>query len=178
MKFKSFYIAVFFAVIFSGCINPPSYPDEPEITFVSVSRSSIEQLDAISIIFEFTDGDGDLGFTDLDATSCDVCACETCDSSCVTHPTNTLFVTDSRTNCLSIFHLPNIPPKGSSDAISGKIDVLISSICCVFDDNTACRISNEDSIDSVFYTIMIKDRSGNLSNQIITPKIYIDCTVL
>lgn len=48
-----------------GCINPPDYPDTPEIDFQRISIQSIlkqgSPFDSINIAISYRDGDGDLG---------------------------------------------------------------------------------------------------------------------
>ena len=46
----------------AGCKKPPEYPNEPDITFNSISyKNSGGIFDSITIAVDFKDGDGDLG---------------------------------------------------------------------------------------------------------------------
>ncbi|CAN5453027.1 hypothetical protein BH09BAC1_BH09BAC1_18020 [soil metagenome] len=157
------------ASTFTSCVEPPRYPNEPAIELVSVSADTIRQLqDSVFIAFKFTDGDGDLGFEDLSTADC-----ELCDSSCYSHPTFTLFILDNRFNivdgdtvrCLKTFNIPYIPPKGATDAISGVITVLLTNEFCL----------PGRAVDTVSYSIVIRDRAGNFSNRIETEKIILLC---
>lgn len=152
-----------------GCVEPPKYPNEPALELVSLSADTIQQLqDSLYIVFDFTDGDGDLGFESLSTDDC-----ELCDSSCYSHPTFTVFVLDNRFNivngdtvrCLKTFNLPYIPPKGATDAISGTITLLLTNEFCL----------PGRAIDTVSYGIMVKDRAGNFSNKIETGSVILRC---
>lgn len=157
-------------LLLSACGEPPSYDKEPHIEFLSLSRNEIDQLDSVSIEFSFTDGDGDLGFETPDTESCNLC-----DSSCYEHPTFSLFLTDDRTNCLTLFNIPYIPPKGSSDGISGKVSFVKSSICCISPNFEVCIPMPSYPYDTIKYSVRIKDRAGNLSNIIHIPPIVVRC---
>ncbi len=172
---RIFYVScLVFGVLYllssTGCVEPPRFPDEPELELVSVSKDTIRQLsDSLYIEFKFTDGDGDLGFEDLSTDDC-----ELCDSSCYNHPTFSLFILDSRyinivagdtIRCLKTFNVPYIPPKGATEAISGTITVLLTNEFCLPGQVT----------DSVRYSIVVKDRSGNFSNRIETDVITLLC---
>lgn len=158
-----------FVLSMQSCVEPPRYPNEPEIELLSVSADTIRQLqDSLYIEFTFTDGDGDLGFEDFSTDDC-----ELCDSSCYSHPTFSLFVLDSRFNvlngdtirCLKTFNVPYVPPKGATEAISGTITVLLTNEFCL----------PGKAIDTVRYGIVVKDRAGNFSNKIETRDIILLC---
>jgi len=168
MKNKAHFIIILFLI--NGCVSAPVYDIVPEIKFLSLSRNVIDQLDSLSIEFTYTDGDGDLGFETPDTESCNLC-----DSSCYDHPTFTLFLLDDRTNCLTLFNIPYIPPKGSSDDISGKVTFVKSNICCISPNNEVCIPMPAYPFDTIRYTVQLKDRAGNFSNQIELPPIVVRC---
>ncbi len=156
-------------VSLKGCVEPPRYPDEPQLELVSVSADTFRQMvDSLYIEFDFTDGDGDLGFENLSTNPCDLC-----DSSCYSHPTITVFVLDNRFNivngdtvrCLKPYNMPYIPPKGATNAISGTITLLLTSEFCL----------PGRAVDTVSYGIMVKDRAGNFSNKIETGPLILLC---
>jgi len=167
MKISISYIILATIVVLSGCIKPPEYPDAPEITTAVISTNLIPQFDTIRITLEFTDGDGDIGYKDIDTSECNLC-----DSSCLEHPTFNLFLFDSRTGCMTPYNVPFIPEKGSSDAISGEISIVSPTIFCVPDGNI---VGVNPPFDTLFYYIQLRDREGNLSNIIETPIIIVDC---
>jgi hypothetical protein len=58
-----------FLLFLCDCATPPDYPNEPVITFKSISRNYMKQnsnslADSLLLTFSFTDGDGDLGSND------------------------------------------------------------------------------------------------------------------
>ena len=64
------YLIFLFLIILFSCKKPPDYPDAPEIGFVSISNGGIsEYSDSITIVFNFKDGDGDLGITEAQSES-------------------------------------------------------------------------------------------------------------
>lgn len=167
MKISISHIIIGILLLASGCIQPPTYPKEPEITGVTISRNMITQLDSIRIKIEFTDGDGDIGYNNLDTSDCNLC-----DSSCLKHPTLNLFLFDSRTGCMTPYNVPFIPEKGSSEAITGEISVVSPAIFCI---PTSGIVGEFPPFDTLTYYIQLKDRAGNLSNVMETPEIFVDC---
>lgn len=168
MKFKAH--AVTFVWLCSCCVSPPEYRIEPEIKFLSLSRNIVNQLDSVSVEFGFADGDGDLGVEDPDSVGCNPCYIDSC-----LHTDWNLYLTDTRKGCMDPKMLPYIPPKGSSDAISGKVNFVINSICCLYPDNTGCIPNINIPLDTVIYLVQIKDRAGHLSNVLELPPIIIRC---
>jgi len=154
----------------SGCLNPPIYLIEPQIEFLSLSRNTVNQLDSVRVEFSFTDGDGDLGKENPDSTDCNSCVFDSCYST-----DWNLYLTDLRKGCFDRFMIPYIPSKGSSDAISGKFNLVISGICCLYSDNTGCVPNANVSLDTVLYSIQIKDRAGHLSNILDLPPVIVRC---
>jgi hypothetical protein len=45
----------------ASCVSEPEYPDEPAITYRSISKSTVQEGDSLLLTFSFTDGDGNLG---------------------------------------------------------------------------------------------------------------------
>lgn len=148
-----------------SCVQPPNYPDEPIIEFLSLNKNAIAQgngsadPDTLAVTFSFTDGDGDLGF---EGDSIDV------------------FLTDSRDNFVNRFKLPLIPDQGTGNGISGEITLKIPNtpfnICCTYPNGaTACQPNAEFLTDTMSFKIQIRDRSDNYSNPIQTETITILC---
>lgn len=64
------YLLFLFVVVLFSCKKQPNYPDAPEIEFVSISNNGIsEYSDSVTIVFNFKDGDGDLGITEAQSRS-------------------------------------------------------------------------------------------------------------
>ncbi|MFI5135104.1 MAG: hypothetical protein ACHQD9_04570 [Chitinophagales bacterium] len=98
-------------IIFIGsCINPPSYSPIPAIVFDSVSGTFARaQTDSLTFFINFTDGDGDLGSTDVP----------------------NLFFLDSRTGYVDSFKIPSLTPQGNVKAITGVIAYTRSEFNCI-----------------------------------------------
>lgn len=173
---KLFYLSVIFSLWLVACIDPPSYPIEPEIELVEMIGDTVSSniRDTVSVVLSFTDGDGDLGYNKevIDDNINPDCI-NTCDSVCYDTKYTSIIAIDSRTNCsMTGFHLPFIPKKGSSDAITGLITINVFQQFCFNEDQTEPRFTG---IDSFKIHIRLKDRAGNYSNEIITPTIFIKC---
>lgn len=139
-----------------GCIDPPDYPIEPVIEFVSMSHTTVvaqtspldanRPVDTLYITFSFTDGDGDLG--------------ELGD-------TNNVYFIDSRFGDRGpSFNIEDIPAAGATNGISGEITAMIPQVFC---------FPNSEPRDEVVYSIQIADKAGNLSNVIDTPPLELIC---
>ncbi len=158
----------------ASCIDPPQYPNEPEISNIKLSRTLVDQQDTFHIIFDFTDGDGDLGFEDVDFGFCALCDTMV-DTSCYNIPELSILITNLSTHCLvSAYQVPYIPPKGSSSSISGEITVRVFD-CCVYPDLTSCYSNSNYPTDTVQYEVRIKDRAGNVSNRLVTEPLLFNC---
>ncbi len=147
-------------LFFSQCANPPEYPIEPQLSFIGLSKSNMKQgainADSLLVTVGFTDGDGDIGTDD----------------------SLSLFVTDTRDNFLAAkYKLPFVAEQGAANGISGEISFVLESTCCYYPDIIPpCTPSTVYPKDTVIYTVMIKDRAGNKSNQLALPMIFLDCT--
>ena len=146
-------LVIFFLSLLASCIKPPTYDPIPQIAFDSISKTLVKglsstppALDSITFQISFTDGDGDLGASSSDTAS-------------------NLFFRDSRTGFVNRFQFPYITPEGNVKDISGTIAYIFSPFDC----------DPGGKSDTFHYTIFIKDRAGNLSNEVITPTIICDC---
>ncbi len=160
-----------FAILFlllAGCTNPPEYPIEPQIEYLSMSKSVMLQgqgtEDTTYITFAFTDGDGDLGHFQEGGGN------ETLD----------IFLTDLRTGAQAeSFILPFVPELGAGNGISGEITVRMLTTCCIYPpwvtDALPCESSQQYPVDTLQYEIYIVDRAGHESNRIRTDFIYLQC---
>lgn len=166
---KSFiYIASFIIIILAvSCVKPPDYPDEPVITSVSVNKNVIPQastnapVDTLVITIGFTDGDGDLSDDETEPN---------------------IVLIDSRDSTLIPNRIPSINEQGTENGIRGEIRILIPNktggskgICCIFPDRRICSVDQRYPINTYHYSIRIKDRAGNWSNEMDTPDITILC---
>ena len=152
------------------CVRPPEYPDEPVIAFISVSPATIlqrpffRQPDTVytDLKFSFTDGDGDLGFSDT---------------------TVSIVIRDLRSPGLpKDYRFPMVDPQGANNGISGEVTVRVPVSCCIPDPVDGIPLPPCDTnsvsnqmLDTLIYTIRIKDRSGNWSNEIMSEPIILRC---
>ncbi|MCH8904156.1 MAG: hypothetical protein IIA45_09610 [Bacteroidetes bacterium] len=116
--------------------NPP-VSDTPMITLDKVAPTTVVQFqDSIVFTISYLDGDGDLGFDNADSLS--------------------LYLTDNRVGLTEKYHIPPLAPLGTNIVISGELLVVL--------DHTALldTLGNETTT----YTIKIKDRAGNWSNEV------------
>ncbi len=152
-------IALLFVLMTLGtaaCIQPPDYPVEPEIEFISVSKSQVMQaIDTFRINFSYTDGDGDIGL-ELD------------------DPDNNVIIIDSRTGFDETFKVPVIPQQGASNGISGEISLLVFASCCL-NSNPICLPTPNANPEQITYTVQLFDKAGNASNIIQTSPIMLIC---
>lgn len=148
---KKYFIIFFIAIIlFAACkkeegiINPPM-PDEPYIEIRSVSPGTVTAFeDSIVFIIYYEDGNGDLGYNSPDSLS--------------------LFVTDTRIPLTESFFVPLLAPEGAEISIQGELKVVLN--------NTILVDLDADS-EVVNFEIQLKDRSGNMSNVVVTEDITV-----
>ena len=164
---KYIFWSLLVSLILVSCSQAPEYPLEPIISYEGLSRidipqssGSVSQLDTMVIRIGFTDGDGDLG--DQDSIN--------------------IFLTDSRDGFQHIFKINEIPELGSSAGISGEIAIKLTNspstkyFCCTFPNTrVTCIPSTEFPFDTMSYSIRIRDRAGNFSNQIRTETFRVLC---
>jgi hypothetical protein len=161
--FNAFLAAFCLAVLLANCANPPDYSDAPSIEFVSVSKTTMFQTrfgqDTVGLTFSFTDGDGDISFSDT---------------------TSNVFIVDARDNFSKpSYRIPRIDEQGVGNGISGTITISVPTTCCIYPPNTAppCDTSSfaPEIVDTLTYRIQIMDRARNKSNEITTAPIYLIC---
>ncbi len=150
-------------VVASTCVDPPDYPDEPVIEYLSLSKNFLIQSslgeDSVLITFSFTDGDGDLGFKD---------------------DSESIFIVDGRDSFNKPpYRIPYIEQQGAGNGISGEISILLPTTCCIYSVQSGippCEINiAPQALDTVFYLISIKDRAGHVSNIVQTEPIFLRC---
>lgn len=171
MKLKLYSFCVIILLI-SGCIDPPTYPDQPAITFKSVSRTMIQEGDTVIFTIKFTDGNGDIGpvagTTPID-TNLFFCK-QNFDSTHIffRDPAFNVYFLDLRDSCWSHYASAYIEPKGKFDDLSGEIDIIVGGFCKKFPPVTGQK-------DTLNYQIFIKDRASNFSNLVKSDPVVISC---
>ena len=127
----------------------------PKIGLINNSKQFMVQngQDSTYIRFSFEDGDGNL-------------SSDTSDN---------ILVRDGRT--VQIIATHRIPPyTGSIGNIHrGEATIVVHSQCCIYPDSTSCNPSTIFPTRTMYYTIQVIDRAGNLSNKIESPTITLDC---
>lgn len=147
------------AAMIASCVNPPDYPIEPQIEFLSLTKDVMDQTnllgDSTLLRFSFTDGDGDLG----------------------SDSTINAFVIDKRDGFEARkYVIPYIPPQGAANGISGEISFAVFSSCCIYEDNyPPCTVNPNQALDTLVYQVYIEDRAGNVSNTIDSAPIILRC---
>ena len=159
---------------------------------------------SINLIIHFEDGDGDLGLDICDlptANDCRVCElviiesintsvvppdttflcspndvlidapfqCVFGSAACIDKDQYNIFLIDSRSSSVTPGTFPVIPAQGNVDDISGTINYLLRG------GSIGCLPFNTSPLDTLIFTVQIKDRAGNLSNQFDAPPIIIGC---
>lgn len=161
MKSILVYILIFSTIILSGCINAPDFSDTPSLTFIGFDKSSMVQgdlnTDSITIVIDFTDGNGDIGSK---SNSSDI----------------NLFIFDNRNGEIyDNIKLPEIPQEGAFNGVKGTIRLKLYNGCCLFDDKPNCTIVPTES-NQLSFDIYLIDQGGNQSNTITTSDIELICS--
>ena len=148
-----------------ACAKTETYPPEPEVTAIRFNKTEIKSAhlsagtpEAFVLIIDFKDGDGDIGQTE-------------------DHPETNLFVTDNRNQNTTEYAIPyDLESKGINKSISGTIDVNILQQCCIPLVGIPCSPNATYApTDTLSYTLVLKDRAGNISNTLQSPPLYLIC---
>lgn len=162
MKSLIYSLCALALIILSACSEPPAYPDEPIIEFVSLSKMSMQQsfvstFDSILVTLSFTDGDGDIGSELGDSSS------------------SVLYIDKRQDELQPPRVIPTVGDVGVGKGISGEIFVILPTSCCInVAANTTCERS-PGTTDEVVYEMWVVDRAGNESNRIDLPPITLRC---
>ncbi len=121
-----------------------TYSDTPVITFVSASATSVKEYsEPVTLIIEYLDGNGDLGENNPDK--------------------HNLFVVDNRINVTYKYRIPQLSPTGNDIAIRGKLNVKLNNLA----------ITDNSMQQSVVFSIYVMDRSGNISNTVMSTPVVV-----
>ncbi|MCB0760709.1 MAG: hypothetical protein KDC12_04230 [Flavobacteriales bacterium] len=143
---KQLGIVLMIALAWAGCKKEDSgFSEIPEITFKSISDTEVVEFDNnVAVTFRYKDGNGDLGYADPDAYS--------------------LRIKDSRLEEYDWYHLPPVTPDMDELQVEGTFTVYL---------NTLFLLGNGGQ-ESADFTLQLRDRAGNWSNQIVTPVVLIN----
>ncbi|WBM74782.1 hypothetical protein [Saprospira grandis] len=143
--------------LFWACEPAPIFPEEPQISWNRFSVDTLQQFTGqMKLIVNFTDGDGDIGKSGNDTTY-------------------NMIIIDNRTQDSIYYVMPYVPQQGVANGISGEVEVDISTVCCMVPGFPVLYSNIPNVYDSLSYTIMIRDRAGNWSNEIESDPLYIRC---
>lgn len=124
--------------------NPP-LSDTPFIEFKSVNKTTVQQFtDSLVFIIFFQDGDGDIGFEDADSIA--------------------LNLVDNRVPLTHSYHLPPFAPTGADLSVQGSLNVVLQN---------TILIDQNSSSETATFTLQLRDRAGNWSNEVSSPTITI-----
>lgn len=159
------YILFFLTYLtWTACINAPDFDDTPTLTYVGMSKTAMVQnelgRDSIILQLQYTDGDGNVGVEDgaFDKN---------------------VIVRDSRFNEIyAQFSTPIIPQQGANNGIDVDLSLLILNDCCLYppeDSIPACSQTSRYPTNEFFFSITIEDQDGNISNEVQTDLITLQC---
>lgn len=115
------------------------YPDTPDIEFIGMTpTSTIEFQDQIKITISYKDGNGDLGTEDPDFYS--------------------LLIKDARLGAADEYHILPLSPPDQTLQIEGELDVVL----------TGLFILDTVNSETTSFSLKIRDRAGNWSNEVQT----------
>lgn len=134
-----------FALYFSACKkDAPVYSEVPEISFVSVSHSSVSAYgEPLTFIISYKDGDGDLGENSSDA--------------------HNLYLTDNRFGIMYTYRISQLAPSSSSLIISGQLSIILEN----------AGITGTSPQNATF-SIYVVDRAGHVSNTVTSSTIMVN----
>ncbi|NQW41997.1 MAG: hypothetical protein HQ463_01005 [Bacteroidetes bacterium] len=132
------------AIGFFACKKDAATSEVPVIKLISISSTSVKQFtDSLSIVFEYTDGDGDIGNINPDE--------------------NNLQVKDKRLSKADYYFVKPLAPPDSKIKIKGQLVVQLKNTFLLGTSNT----------EVTSFELKLRDRKGNWSNTILTPNITI-----
>ncbi|MCC6599372.1 MAG: hypothetical protein IT223_01710 [Crocinitomicaceae bacterium] len=139
------FLPVIFAFSFLlSCKKEEDLPVVPQITYRSISSTNIQSFNnEIEIGFSYEDFQGDLGNSDPDIFS--------------------LRIKDDRLSDYDWYHIPPMAPGTTPLHIKGTYSIVLKPLF----------LMGNGGNEATRFTLQIKDRAGNWSNQITTPVVTI-----
>ena len=142
---KLILISLSIILLFSCKKDDEAYSDIPEIEFISLTPSSTSEFSSnIKLIISYKDGDGDIGTDDPDEY--------------------TLLIHDSRLPDADEHHIQPLTPPSSKIQIEGELQINLAGLF----------VSGSDSTETTSFTVKLKDRAGNWSNEVTTSSITVN----
>lgn len=144
MRRSAIFVIVIGSIILFSCKKKDEYPETPELKFVSISESTVEEFNNnVRITIQYEDYQGDLGEVDPDTYS--------------------LRIKDSRLSDYDWFHLPPMTPDMQELHIKGTYTIELDPLFMI----------GNGTEEQTLFSIEIRDRSGNWSNMVRTPNVLI-----
>ena len=133
---RNYFYNVVILFLFLGC-KKETLPTEPTIEWVSVSSTNVVQFkDSVIIKIKYKDNNGDIGDESADEYS--------------------LQIKDSRLPNPDMQHIKPLAPIGSNVKIEGELRVKLNALFLLGNGTT----------ETTVFTIKLKDRANNWSNEI------------
>lgn len=175
MTFKSENIIIVFFIcgvaLLTNCKKAPVYPLVPVIAFDSLSLTTLDEHELVTLYVSFTDGDGDLGVLEGDTTT-NVYPVDITGTGDYANIQANIFMQDIRSGyeILHVYSLPYLTPNSNQKAIKGQIEIDMKDLVCRGD-----KVRDGYVQDTIFPKLYIVDRAENQSNTIDLPAIIINC---
>ena len=176
---KKIILSIVSGVLFcvSACVRAPTYPPYPIITMQGVSRTVLNlnpaigyTVDSVLITIGFTDGEGGIGAIDpggTDTSSLVPCTVHSNDINIINSPVYNLFWYEYQQgpdSCIGESYTASLPDNPKQLSVSGTIQ---------FSQTLECPpVGN---IDTIYFSVFLKDRNGKISNRVRTPGIIVNC---
>ncbi len=133
---KNIYLLPFLLIIACAKKEDKITPDpKPKLNILSVTPAAVGQFQPVTLKIEVTDGDGDIGQENPDE--------------------KTLSIKDSRLPEADMYHVQPLAPPDTKVAIKVPLTIEIPNLFLFGNGNS----------EQVSFSVKIKDRSGNWSNE-------------
>ena len=162
--YKNILVFFIFTGILWGCFNVPEFSNTPEVTFNKISRDIVVAQetggykDSVVISLNFKDGDGDLGYSQL----------EIADGA----PYNFIVKQYRKVNGKYVEYMPNTSQSGHFHTLSTDKPGPLKGIIHY----TGIQIYHSFypyAKDTVKFEIGIRDRAGLISNMVMTDSVIL-----
>lgn len=153
-------VAVGLAVLAQGsaCLKPEEFPPEPRIEFKSFTVFAGQ--DSASLVFGFTDGDGDIGLTEADSLP-------PYDANLFLeyyeYQSGAWVNVDLGGSPNIPYRVPVITPTGQNKTLEGEIAIALEPF----------SLSHNTAADSIKYSVTLQDRALHVSNSVETGLIVV-----
>ena len=138
-------ISLSIILLFSCKKDDETYSDVPAIEFISLTPSSTTEFSqGIKLIISYKDGDGDIGTEDPDEY--------------------TLLIHDSRLPAADEYHIQPLTPPSSKFQIEGELQINLAGLF----------VLGTGTSETTTFTIKMRDRAGNWSNELISSSITVN----